>query len=173
MKEASMQAMPLKPWYREPWPWILMAGPAVVVIAGFVTLALAVGSFDGLVAEDYYKRGLAVNQVLTRVHRAQTLGIRATLTLGISSDERDIKIAFDGTNVELPRNLQLTLTHPTRAGMDQRIALVRTGDDAYTGRIEPLVIGRWQAIIEDMAGEWRILGELSVPGTREAVLSGS
>ena len=21
----------LRPWYREPWPWILMSGPAIVV----------------------------------------------------------------------------------------------------------------------------------------------
>ena len=27
-----------KPWYREPWPWLLMLGPAVVVVAGFITL---------------------------------------------------------------------------------------------------------------------------------------
>ena len=29
------------PWYREPWPWILMAGPAAVVIAGLFTAWLA------------------------------------------------------------------------------------------------------------------------------------
>ena len=30
-----------KPWYREPWPWIMMAGPAAVVVAGAVTMWLA------------------------------------------------------------------------------------------------------------------------------------
>ena len=32
---------PVTPWYREPWPWILMAGPAIVVVAGFATLFIA------------------------------------------------------------------------------------------------------------------------------------
>ena len=26
-----------RPWYREPWPWMLMAGPLAVVLAGIVT----------------------------------------------------------------------------------------------------------------------------------------
>ncbi|MEQ1516273.1 MAG: FixH family protein, partial [Usitatibacteraceae bacterium] len=38
-----------EPWYRQRWPWLLMAGPAIVVVAGFVTLALAIQSSDGLV----------------------------------------------------------------------------------------------------------------------------
>ena len=24
-----------KPWYKEPWPWLLMSGPAIVVVAAF------------------------------------------------------------------------------------------------------------------------------------------
>ena len=62
-----------QPWYREPWPWILMAGPAIVVVAGFATLAIAVKTDDGLVADDYYKQGLAINRVL----RARRAGARA------------------------------------------------------------------------------------------------
>ena len=53
-----------KSWYREPWPWLLMMGPAIVIVAGFYTLWLAIQSNDGLVADDYYKRGLAINQTL-------------------------------------------------------------------------------------------------------------
>ena len=55
-----------RPWYREPWPWILMAGPFTVVVAGMITLWLALESSDGMVADDYYKRGLAINQTLSR-----------------------------------------------------------------------------------------------------------
>ena len=68
-----------RPWYREPWPWILISGPAVVVVAGFVTLWLAVSSSDGLVAEDYYKQGLAINRVIEREEAAQKLGLTARI----------------------------------------------------------------------------------------------
>lgn len=56
------------PWYREPWPWLLMAGPAVVVVAGFVTLWLAFNSDDGLVADDHHY------QERPAVHRAPEPG---------------------------------------------------------------------------------------------------
>jgi uncharacterized protein len=51
-----------RPWYREPWPWILMAGPAAVVVAGAVTMVLAVATNDPLVAEDYYRRGIELSR---------------------------------------------------------------------------------------------------------------
>jgi hypothetical protein len=54
----------MKPWYREPWPWILMSGPAVVVVAGVATAWIAFATADSLVAEDYYKRGLTINDRL-------------------------------------------------------------------------------------------------------------
>ena len=53
-----------KPWYREPWPWILMAGPAAVVVAGTVTAYIAFSGADRLVAEDYYKRGVEINRTI-------------------------------------------------------------------------------------------------------------
>lgn len=52
------------PWYRHGWTWGLMAGPAIVLVAGAITTAIAIVSDDGLVARDYYKRGLMINKVL-------------------------------------------------------------------------------------------------------------
>ena len=42
----SRLMQPRQPWYRHPWPWILMAGPAVVVVAAFATLAIAIAYPD-------------------------------------------------------------------------------------------------------------------------------
>ena len=70
------------PWYKEPWPWILMAGPAIVIVAGFVTAWLAIISNDGLVTDDYYKQGLALNQRLQRDHDASDRGWRAAYSRG-------------------------------------------------------------------------------------------
>ena len=39
---------PAQVWYREPWPWIIMSGPAIVVVAGIATLVIAITSSDGL-----------------------------------------------------------------------------------------------------------------------------
>ena len=47
-----MTQHPVRPWYREPWPWILMAGPAIVVVASFITLWLAVTGADPVIADN-------------------------------------------------------------------------------------------------------------------------
>jgi len=40
-----------RPWYREPWPWVLIALPFLTVIASAVTFWLAVSHPDYLVIE--------------------------------------------------------------------------------------------------------------------------
>lgn len=57
-----------RPWYREPWPWILMSGPAIVVVAGLWTFAIAASTTDTLVTEDYYRKGLQVNREIACAH---------------------------------------------------------------------------------------------------------
>lgn len=55
---------PAAPWWRFGFVWMVVGGPAVVVVASFITLWLAMRSPDPVVAEDYYQRGLAINQTL-------------------------------------------------------------------------------------------------------------
>lgn len=157
-----MRTVSAKPWYREPWPWILMAGPATVVLAGVITTWLAVASFDGLVADDYYKQGLAINQVLARKQRAQALGLAGRLEL--NRDTGALSVRLDAADaVALPRSLTLKLAHATRPGLDQSLELLR-GPAAYSGRAAALAPGRWHAVVEDHDGQWRIRGELRMPG---------
>ena len=70
----------MQPWYRSPWPWLLMSGPAVVLVAGAITTWIAFASADGLVAEDYYKQGLGINKVLAREEAARSRGLLASPT---------------------------------------------------------------------------------------------
>lgn len=53
-----------EPWWRFPLLWMVLAGPAVVVVASFVTLWLAMRSPDPVVAEDYYRQGIEINKTL-------------------------------------------------------------------------------------------------------------
>ncbi|WP_311221429.1 MULTISPECIES: FixH family protein [unclassified Acidovorax] len=52
------------PWWRFGYVWLIIAGPAIVVVAGFVTLWLAISQPDPVLAEDYYQRGLDINKTL-------------------------------------------------------------------------------------------------------------
>jgi hypothetical protein len=51
-------------WWRHPLLWMVIAGPALVVVASFVTFWYAWQSPDSLVAEDYYRRGVEINKTL-------------------------------------------------------------------------------------------------------------
>jgi hypothetical protein len=138
-----------KPWYREPWPWILMAGPAIVVVAGAVTTAIAFAGADGLVADDYYRRGLAINRTLAREARAQALGIAGTVTL----ESRQVRAKLNAAQA-LPDRIRLTLAHPTRAGADRVVYLARLGPEEFSAPLDGLPAGRWELILE--AADWRL-----------------
>ena len=145
-----------KAWYREPWPWLLMAGPAIVIVAGFYTLWLAVRSDDGLVADDYYKRGLAINQTLLRAQRAEQLTLAARVEPGV--DGGQVRVTVTG-GAALPPALRLRLIHPTQAVADQWIELRAVGPGIYEGtRVAPAA-GRRVMMLEDAARTWRLAGE--------------
>jgi len=55
---------PNAPWWRHGHVWLLIAGPAAVVLAGLVTAWIAVHGQDPVVAEDYYRRGIEINKTL-------------------------------------------------------------------------------------------------------------
>ncbi len=144
------------PWYREPWPWLLMAGPAIVVVAGFVTLWLALSANDGLVVDDYYKQGKEVNRSLKRDEIARNLGLSALVRFDEKTDR--VQVALRAGKPEIlakATSLRLTLAHATIAGRDQSIQLQRTAT-GYDGRVQALSPGKWHLLLEDTAHTWRL-----------------
>ena len=53
--------------------WMVLGGPAVVVVASFITLWLAISNPDPVVAEDYYQQGININQTLEAQERDAAL----------------------------------------------------------------------------------------------------
>ena len=70
---------PHEPWYRQGWPWFLIAFPATAVVAGIATLVIAIQTFDGMVVDDYYKEGRAIVQTIGRVEHAREMGHSGSL----------------------------------------------------------------------------------------------
>lgn len=143
-----------RPWYREPWPWILMSGPAAVLIAGSATMWVAFASADGLVADDYYRQGLAINKRLAKEDEARRRGISAVVHL--APDRLRVELAG-----ETPPALFVHLAHATRAGYDMRLRLVPVAPGAYEAELSELPRGHWHVVIEDPRGAWRIAKEAS------------
>jgi len=163
---------PAKPWYRDRWPWLLMAGPMIVVVAGFATAWLAWSTDDGVVADDYYKRGLVINKQLERSRRGEALGLGAVLEI---TPEGAVRLRLSGfADAAAPAMVRAKLTNATRAGVDRVATLERRADGIYAGRMAPLPPGRWLVSVETDA--WRlptvesggVVGEVRL-GTARAV----
>lgn len=144
----------ITPWYREPWPWILMAGPAVVVVAGFATLYVAFRYADPLVVDQYYKEGLAINRVLERDHAASLGGYRATIVL---NEERAlVRVQMQGEI--LPAELHLRFIHPTKSGLDREFSASPIQPGLYQATVQLAQAVRWNVELEDAQRRWRLTG---------------
>jgi hypothetical protein len=159
-----------RPWYREPWPWILAAGPTIVIIAAIYTAWLAVKSNDGLVTDDYYRKGLAVNQTIARSEQAAKAGLIAGLR--IVGDTVTVRLQASDAGFVMPPTLALTISHPTRAGLDQSRVLVRNGA-VYSGEVRLPAAGHWLVLLEDERKLWRLTGNMVLPANGETLIGAS
>ena len=132
-----------------------MAGPTIVVIAGFTTAWLAIKSNDGLVEDNYYKVGLAVNQQLHEKKLAAELNLKADLAF--VANKNQVQVVLTGLQAAaMPDVLRLKLVHPTRKGLDQTIQLTREGKVFVGALSKDPVVGRWNVILEDPVAGWRM-----------------
>lgn len=153
-----------KPWYREPWPWLLMSGPAIVVVAGIATAVIAYRGADGLVADDYYKQGLGVNRQIARDEAARTLGLAGELRL----EPGKVVVSLRSAKA-LPARLSLRFAHHARASEDRIVHLALRPDGQYEAPLADLGPTRWTAIVE--TAEWRVSATVNPGSTRTAALS--
>lgn len=138
-----------------------MAGPAAVIVAGAITVWLAVRSADGLVDDDYYKQGLAVNQHIQRDREAAARGLAGELMLG--GDGRQLRLRLVSGPGETPgATLRVHAAHPTRSGADQDVTVERGADGLYAGRFAQPLAGRWRITVEEAGAGWRLVGDWNV-----------
>lgn len=147
-----------------------MAGPFIVVVAASYTAWLALSTSDGLVTDDYYRKGLAISETLTESAEARTLGLRAGVTL-VEGSVRVRLSSASGTAFSAPQSIRVTLSHPTRAGVDQTRLLSRQGD-AYVGSLNLPSSGHWLILLEDQAKSWRLMASVVLPSSGEIVIGG-
>lgn len=62
MNDHATSSPKSEPWWRFPLLWMVVALPAAVVLASFVTLWLALRTPDPVVSPDYYRQGIEINK---------------------------------------------------------------------------------------------------------------
>lgn len=156
-----MNTMADKPknWKQEPLVWLLIGIPFSAVVMGVVMITLAIQSYSGLVVDDYYKKGKQINRVLARDQFAYELGLAASAGLGADGI---IEIRFDPAVQYIPgENIELSLVHTTRPGLDQNLRLDRIESHLLRGMLDLKGEGRWNLYLQ--TPDWRITGSLQYP----------
>jgi len=157
-----------EPWYKQFWPWFLIALPLSVVIASIVTINIAIETDDGLVSDDYYKEGLAIHKDADSAEKARALGI--TGKLDYDADTGAITLVLEKPLQGDGTGLSLEVTHPTVSNRDQSIQLSRLDDSRFAGRVEPLGPANWKLALRPADRSWRVEGRLLQPGSGQTRL---
>ena len=58
------QNPPPSPWWRHGFVWLVVSGPAIVVVASVFTFVLAAADADRLIEEDYHRKGAQIRERL-------------------------------------------------------------------------------------------------------------
>lgn len=148
------------PWYKQWMVWMVITPPFAAVVAGIITINLAIVSNDGLVVDDYYKQGLGINQTLQRDQLARDMKLKADLFV----ESKELKLRFLGSIND--QKLTLSFVHPTQGSRDVVLKVTHFAENAYQATLEKQLTGNWNLLIEPDDKRWRIMGRINLP--REA-----
>lgn len=150
------------PWFKQFWPWMLIALPGVVVIACGFTIYLAFNADDSVVSDNYYKDGLAINKRLEQDERAEALGLGAEVKFDL--EVGDVLLETTGL-VKDPEQLQLQIIHPTNGKRDITIVMHKLQGNRYRGDLDSSLSFRQYLRLSPVGDintvEWRVNGEIN------------
>ena len=69
------QATNPAPWWKHGHVWLLISGPATVIVAGILTAWIAVATNDPVVDNDYYRKGIEINKQLANITALGRVGV--------------------------------------------------------------------------------------------------
>ncbi len=142
-----------KPWYRHPFLWLAILLPASAVVAGLVTLYIAIINADDPVVDEWYKEGKSINRSAEQEQLAERLGIGLELSqVGASVQAR----LLSNASIPMPASITVALRHPTLADRDVIIELVNLDDNHYRGDGVLPEDGRRNVTVTSAGGHWRL-----------------
>jgi len=152
------------PWYTHRWPWLLMLGPATVLVGGAAAAWLALDHPDAMVVDDYYKQGKAINQDLRRDRVASAM--RLALQLRYEGGRLQGRITSFGRPLAVPFTVRLA--HPTLPQRDLSLLVRPDAEGAFSVSLPVLEQTHWQLVVEGNLRDWRLARSWDWP--RQAAL---
>ena len=145
----SSQAVASNPWWKEPWPWILIGLPGSVVVASLITVSIAFTHADSVVTEHYYTKGLEVGISIDKELQAKALHLQGQV------DQKGQELTVELEPAVRDSVISLRLRHPYAPGRDLHLTLHRVGLGRYVGRAVTDAV-RYTVTAE--SAQWRLSG---------------
>ncbi|MGZ8287601.1 MAG: FixH family protein [Telluria sp.] len=158
----------VRPWYSHRWPWFLMLGPALVLVAGAFTGYLAVTRQDAVVVDDYYKKGKAINQDLRRDRMASSMQMAFIARHDPATGTLSGTLSSKGKPVVSP--FRIRLAHSTLPQKDMVLEAIPGPDGGFRAALPNLEQARWRVVVEGPRNDWRLAGSWQWPAERELAL---
>jgi len=160
------------PWYRQFWPWFLIALPSLAVVASLASLVIALRNADTLVRDDWSDAGENINAELALEKEARARGVSAVVTLEPAKNR--VSVELDGTGVDSVPHLSLQLRHPTDASRDFSSVLASGGPRVFVGDAAAArLTGSWHVTIAPADRAWLLRKRVWLGADEPARISGS
>lgn len=167
-----------KPWYKQFWPWFLIALPASSVIAGVTTLIIAINNADSVVKKDYYKDGLAINQTLEKRQQAADLRIKVDALIE-NHQAASLLIVKVTAKDKIAVPLSMEFRHATLESKDFVLNLQQRANGDYFAPLPEDTHGKWQVTLaptyqpmttQPNMASWELQGAWILPSSKPLTL---
>ncbi len=153
-----------KPWYTHLWPWLLMMGPFLVVVAASYTGWIAFTRQDAMVVDDYYKQGNAINQDLRRDSAASNLCLSWNARYDVANGKLSGSLLSFGK--PMAGKILIRFAHATQPEKDIQLE-AQLGQNGNCDAVLPaLDMARWGVTVEGAQRDWRLTGIWKWPQQR-------
>jgi hypothetical protein len=129
----------------------MWALPGSAVVAGLMTLGIALHGADRPLPEAYHWEGERLDADFARQRAAAALGVRV-----IFEAAHGRCVAHLSASAGNPPALDVLLTHGSDAGFDRALKLPRIAPGEYAGDCAAVPPGKWRVSIDDPAGAWSV-----------------
>jgi hypothetical protein len=150
--------MLVKPWYKQVWPWVLIAIPAATMLKAVHSVYLMNQQSPDLVIDDYYAEGKAINMNLAKYREAASRNLQGNIL--IAANKAIVKFE---SNAVLDAKLTLRFVHNTVAAQDFEVPAERSGENLYVAELPSTLTGKWNLVVLDASEQWKLRATFILP----------
>ncbi len=146
----------------EPWPLGIVLFLGVVAVVNGILVFLAADSWNGVITEGHYEKGLAFNEVIAAQRTQDALGWQATLEAPSLTHNRQGAVTFTLRDAQGRPLTGLTVSaemlRPVTVGHDLVLRFAEQAPGRYLAHVTPLLAGAWDLKVEAVgdAGRYRM-----------------